>query len=115
MPWLIVSPPPLKLTYLCHENHGYEECGLREGFIYRTLPALLMVRFWVMPTEYIIALLVAERDKLNRAIEALGGIVKRRRGRPPKNPLAAVASALPRKKKRNVTAAQRKAQAVRMK
>jgi hypothetical protein len=26
-----------------------------------------------MPTEHILALLIAERDKLNRAIEALGG------------------------------------------
>src|SRR5436309_14641738 len=35
----------------------------------------------------ILALLVAERDRLNRAIEALHGPVKRR-GRPPKNPLS---------------------------
>ena len=41
-----------------------------------------------MPTQYIIALLIAERDKLNRAIEALQGAAKRP-GRPPKNPLAA--------------------------
>jgi len=36
-----------------------------------------------MPTEHILALLVAERDKLNRAIEALGGSPNNRRGRPP--------------------------------
>jgi hypothetical protein len=30
-----------------------------------------------MPTEHIIALLIAERDKLNRAIEALQGSVAR--------------------------------------
>jgi hypothetical protein len=41
-----------------------------------------------MPTDQIVALLIAERDKLNRAIEALGGPTKRR-GRPPKNPVAA--------------------------
>jgi hypothetical protein len=35
-----------------------------------------------MPTEQIVALLIAERDKLNRAIEALQGSIKRR-GRPP--------------------------------
>ncbi len=35
-----------------------------------------------MPTDYILTLLIAERDKLNRAIEALGGGGKRR-GRPP--------------------------------
>ena len=34
-----------------------------------------------MPKEQILALLLAERDKLNRAIEALGG--PKRRGRPP--------------------------------
>jgi hypothetical protein len=37
-----------------------------------------------MPTEHIVALLIQERDKLNRAIEALQGTVKRR-GRPPKS------------------------------
>jgi hypothetical protein len=34
-----------------------------------------------MPTDQILALLVAERDRLNRAIEALSG--GKRRGRPP--------------------------------
>lgn len=36
-----------------------------------------------MATEHIVALLISERDKLNRAIEALGAPAKRR-GRPPK-------------------------------
>jgi len=36
-----------------------------------------------MPTEHIVALLIEERDKLNHAIEALQGPL-RRRGRPPK-------------------------------
>jgi len=36
-----------------------------------------------MPTEHIVALLIEERDKLNRAIEALQGPL-RRRSRPPK-------------------------------
>ena len=70
----------------------------------------------LMPTDNIVALLIAERDKLNRAIEALQGPAKRR-GRPPKNPLAAVvpaASATPAKRPRK-SAAQRKAQAERMK
>jgi hypothetical protein len=31
-----------------------------------------------MPTEHILALLIAERDKLNRAIEALQGPAERR-------------------------------------
>jgi hypothetical protein len=35
-----------------------------------------------MPTDQIVALLITERDKLNRAIEALQGPTKRR-GRPP--------------------------------
>jgi len=45
-----------------------------------------------MATEHIVALLVAERDRLTRAIEALQGPAKRR-GRPPKAVSAAVASA----------------------
>ncbi len=39
----------------------------------------------IMQTEQIVSLLVAERDRLSRAIEALQGPTKRR-GRPPKNP-----------------------------
>lgn len=67
-----------------------------------------------MPTEHIIALLVAERDKLNRAIEALQGSAKRR-DRPPKavaTSATPVASAPNRKRQ---SAARRKAQAERMK
>jgi len=70
-----------------------------------------------MPTDHIVALLIAERDRLNRAIEVLQGT--KRRGRPPKNALAAgIASAAepaPARKKRTFTAEQRKAQAKRMK
>ncbi len=70
-----------------------------------------------MPTDQILTLLVAERDKLNRAIEVLGAPVKRR-GRPPKNPapvatVVAVPPSAPKRKRR--TAAQRKAHAERMK
>jgi hypothetical protein len=73
-----------------------------------------------MPTDHIVALLVAERDRLNRAIEALQGPTKRR-GRPPKNPNASAVAAIspavavPAKKKRTFSAAQRKEQAERMK
>jgi hypothetical protein len=69
-----------------------------------------------MPTEQILALLIAERDKLTRAIEAIQGPTKRR-GRPPKNPLtAATASHEPaQRKKRKFTAAQRKEQSQRAK
>jgi hypothetical protein len=67
-----------------------------------------------MPTDHIIALLIAERDKLNRAIEALQGPAKRR-GRPPKAvaTFAAPDASTPKRKRRNP--AQRKAQAERMK
>jgi tRNA A37 threonylcarbamoyladenosine synthetase subunit TsaC/SUA5/YrdC len=73
-----------------------------------------------MPTEHILALLIAERDKLNRAIEVLQGPTKLR-GRPPKNPLPATVPSTPeaaqptKKPRRKFTAAQRKQQAERMK
>jgi hypothetical protein len=70
-----------------------------------------------MPVEQILSLLIAERDKLNRAIEALQGPTKRR-GRPPKNPLAvdttAAAPAPTKRKRPHFTAAQREAAAERM-
>jgi hypothetical protein len=67
-----------------------------------------------MPTAQIVALLIAERDRLNRAIEALEGPA-RRRGRPPKNSLDVVAEMPPKRKRRGRTAAQRKAQSEKMK
>ena len=70
-----------------------------------------------MPTDHIVALLIAERDRLNRAIEILQGSTKRR-GRPPKNAVTAAAEVptpAPAIKKRTFTAAQRKQQAERMK
>jgi hypothetical protein len=73
-----------------------------------------------MPTEHIIALLTAERDKLNRAIEALQGPIKKR-GRPPKNLLIAAIAPAPTpstpaaKRKSGMSAAARKAQSQRMK
>jgi hypothetical protein len=70
-----------------------------------------------VPTEQIVALLIAERDKLNRAIEVLQGPMKRR-GRPPKNLLADTATAaIPvpaARKRRQFSAAQREAAAERM-
>jgi hypothetical protein len=72
----------------------------------------------LMPTEQIVALLLAERDKLNRAIAALAGSAKRR-GRPLKKPQATAAAAAPAappaKRRKRRSAAQRKAQAARMK
>jgi hypothetical protein len=69
-----------------------------------------------MPTDHIVALLIEERDRLNRAIEALQGPLKRR-GRPPGNPriVSVDGAAKPAAKKRIVSLAQRKAQAKRMK
>ena len=50
-----------------------------------------------MPTDRIVALLIAERDRLNRAIDALQGPLKRQ-GRPPKNPgVIATVTAMPRR------------------
>ena len=56
-----------------------------------------------MPIDQILSLLIAERDKLNRVIEALQGPAKRM-GRPPKNPMAA--SAAPKKRSPQKSAAQ---------
>lgn len=70
-----------------------------------------------MQTEHIVALLIQERDRLNRAIEALQGPLKRR-GRPPKNPMAVappVTASVGARKTRTFTDAQKKAQAKRMK
>jgi hypothetical protein len=68
-----------------------------------------------MPTEQIVALLIAERDRLNRATEALQGPV-RRRGRPPKSAVAfVVPENKPRRQRKGMTAAARKAQSDRMK
>ena len=75
-----------------------------------------------MPTDQIVDLLIAERDKLNAAIALLQGGVKRR-GRPPKNATApalvtsngaATPVEAPARKKRNFSLAQRKAAAERM-
>ena len=59
--------PPL----LSYQNNCYHPCS--------------------MPTDHIVTLLVAERDKLSRAIEALQGTVKRI-GRPPKNSMLPIAT-----------------------
>jgi hypothetical protein len=75
--------------------------------------SVLHATLFSMPTEHILTLLIAERDKLNKAIEALSSPIKRR-GRPPKNTAATTAPA-PATKKRTFTAAQRRQQAARMK
>lgn len=87
-----------------------------------------------MLTEHIVALLIQERDKLNRAIEALQGhygAAPKRRGRPPRaamapemftaatshtaSAIAAAAEPVKTRKKRVFSAAQRKAASERMK
>jgi hypothetical protein len=69
-----------------------------------------------MATEHILALLIAERDKLNKALDALGGGAQiKRRGRPPKSAVAAVTAAPAPTKKRTLSSATRNAQSERMK
>lgn len=68
-----------------------------------------------MPIDQIVALLIAERNRLDTAIAALQGAVKRR-GRPPKNAVSVVAALTPVSGTRTgMSAARRKAQAERMK
>jgi hypothetical protein len=74
-----------------------------------------------MATEQIVTLLILERDKLNRAIEALGAPAKRL-GRPrkaSKRPTVTLATAattsVPVKKRKPMTAAQKKALSQKMK
>jgi hypothetical protein len=79
----------------------------------QVIRALVVIRSNYMVTDDILALLIQERDKLNRAIEALQGA--RRRGRPPKVAAAAASPAATGPAKRRArTPAQRKAQAKRM-
>jgi hypothetical protein len=92
---LLWTPPRLRGSIVLVKNNCYHCCR--------------------MPTDHIVALLIAERDKLNAAITALQGAVKRR-GRPPKNAAAFAAAVLPGpRKRRRMSAARRKAQAERMK
>ena len=70
-----------------------------------------------MDTQQIVAALTAERDRLNIAINALQGTVKRR-GRPPKNPFGLslpTPASTPNGRKRGMSAAARKAQSRKMK
>jgi hypothetical protein len=70
----------------------------------------------LMQTEQIVALLVAERDRLNRAIEALqGSSIRRGRAKSASAPAPAAAAAAPKRKRKGMTASQRKAHSERMK
>jgi hypothetical protein len=69
-----------------------------------------------MATDHIVSLLLAERDRLTRAIEALQGPAKRR-GRPPAAAAPAASSpakSKPGRKRRKLTAAEKKAASERM-
>lgn len=67
-----------------------------------------------MATETILSLLIAERDKLNNAIAALGGATKPV-GSPSKSSEAPAPAKAVRRKRRPLTAAQKKAHSERMK
>jgi hypothetical protein len=113
------------ITPLSHGFSGrqvHDACFNNQGAEWFRRPRVTPGR-WIhvtilsMPTDQIVALLISERDKLTRAIEALQGPTKRR-GRPPKNLLAITTSAAapePTRKKRKFSAAQRKQQGERMK
>jgi hypothetical protein len=69
-----------------------------------------------MPTDHILTLLIAERDKLTAAIEVLQGPTKRRGGPPgSRNGVSAAVAAPKKQARRTFTAAQRKAQSERLK
>lgn len=83
----------------------------------------MIMLFWdSMENSQIVSLLIAERDRLQAAIDLLQGPVKKR-GRPAKTPpswvtstgLAATVPEKPARKKRQFTSQQRAAQAKRMK
>lgn len=67
-----------------------------------------------MPTDQILELLIAERDKLNQAIEALQGAALRR-GRPPKNAVVSAPAVTRDGRRGGMSSAARKAQSERMK
>jgi hypothetical protein len=74
-----------------------------------------------MPIDHILSLLIIERDRLNRAIEVLGGTPAKRRGRPKKDNTPPdwvtenkTAPEKPARKKPTFSPAQRKAAAERM-
>lgn len=78
-----------------------------------------MISSGFMSTEEIVRLLVAERERIDRAIEALQG--PKRRGRPPKSAIGAAAASMEEeesvsspRKKRTFSKAQREAAAERM-
>jgi hypothetical protein len=105
---LIVDKAAIRRAILFTRVRGSATTRDRTGFSSYVIPSPKMA------TEHIIALLIQERDKLNRAIEVLQGT--KRRGRPPKNSLTVpITAGSGHKKTRIFTAAQKKKQAARMK
>jgi hypothetical protein len=108
-------------------SHGHREAALAEhrtcgrcagrpdllgGSHRETHSLIVLARATIeLMSEQILALLFAERDKLNRAIEALGGTTGKRRGRPPgtRNTPPVAAGKAPAKPKRKLSAASRRA------
>ena len=73
-----------------------------------------MIPSRLMPTDHLVSLLIAERDKLSRAIEALQG--SGNRPGPTKSASSRATTTSPKHAvKKGWTAAQKRAQAVRMK
>jgi hypothetical protein len=68
-----------------------------------------------MATEHILSLLIAERNKLNKAIEALGGTTTAPSGPSKVSAAPAAAPAKAVRKRKPLTAAQKKAHSERMK
>lgn len=70
-----------------------------------------------MATEHILSLLIAERNMLNKAIEALGGSATpvSHPSKSSESPAPAPVAAAPAKKRKTLTAAQKKHQSERMK
>ena len=118
----IKVPAILQLRTAASSSYGSTTHGTPPLHTSPSKPTRVVVRSESMPIDHILALLITERDKLNRAIEALQGPLKRR-GRPPKNPLANAPAWVtgkpdkPERKKhsRKFTAAQRKEQSERVK
>ena len=100
------------IVVLCRRNWPPEELRRLRLCIISLNSSGATISF--MPTDDIVALLVTERDKLNRAIEALGAPVKRR-GRPAKTARSVAAVPSAPTKRKPMTAAEKKALSVKMK
>jgi hypothetical protein len=69
-------------------RQDYDNGSMTAPHILKSLAAVVLGAIQVMLTDQIVQLLIAERARLQKAIDALQGSVKRR-GRPRKNPAPA--------------------------